>query len=150
MTGKIQRGQTPRSRKDRHQVNAILDPEEFDTVQRMAESLEMSKAEVVRQLVGQGIAALRAASAADSGQVNRGAAAIAAMQLAAVEAEVTKLHLDALGGHLDGVMRRSWRDAVLLASGGATALARWADEKAEAHGTTVAELMGRDARLGAS
>jgi hypothetical protein len=101
----------------------------------MSDAMHLSRAEVMRRLVGQGIAALRAAAAADDAGRDVDAAAVRAVHFTEVDDEVAKHLLDVMNDHLERVERRSWYEAVLLASGASKALARWADLTAKEHGT---------------
>jgi hypothetical protein len=125
------------------QFAVLLDPEVTAVVRGMAKALGKTNPEVIVSLAEQGLKALRAAAAAEDAGLDADAAAVAAMQVGRIDAEVTKHLLDVVNDHLERVAARDWRDAALLASGAATAFRRWADQLAGAHGTTVDRLMTR-------
>lgn len=125
-----------RTESNRHygQVAVVLAPEDFATVQGMAEALEKSRAQVIRELVSQGIVALRAAAAAQDAGLDVDAAVFEAITEANQARDNTVLFLlDTLNDYLEHMEHRRPRDAYLLAGGAATALRSWADQCAVRH-----------------
>jgi glycosyltransferase A (GT-A) superfamily protein (DUF2064 family) len=109
------------------QIATYLTPESFPVVEEMAEQLGLSRAEVVRQLVDQGLTALRAAKLAEdagAGPTEVERSVVEAIRQTNIKIdEVVMLHLlDLIEDYLQTVERRRPWDAVRLALGAATAL----------------------------
>lgn len=130
------------------QVGVLLAPQTFSTVEGMSKVLKKSRAEIVRDLVDQGLVALRAAAAAQDAGGDVNAAVVDAVAEANKSRDNTVLYLlDALNDYLEHVERRRPRDAYLLASGAATALRGWADQCDERHSIADADRLASQEAL---